>query len=372
MVRLLRPLTGSVDRALLLLPLLSVAALLALVYAALLRLSGGALLPALGGCLFVAAAPLFVALSTKFLVEPLQALAAAGFIHAAVFSMRWSRRDTLTAIVGWGCLTVLSKASSPIYCVVPGAVCAWNLFFAKGRAPATRAANLRLALAGLLLLLTLAWYRVNAHELFSYAQLAASGWVGELYGHRAPFADKLGTWLRILNKSMSRWNLWVLLLALGLGSLAWGRVKARRAPRSDLLGLAALLALAQVALVLTVVSLNVGEEPRYIFALGPSLGVIAAWALSRIEWRPVAVAAVALLALQFGVMQAIALGVRSGTGPWMIPLTTDRHRAETLRALVRETAPGAEGRACSSPSSCPGSTTPPIASRRASSRRRPA
>jgi hypothetical protein len=332
-------LLGSPERALMLASLGANAATVAIAFD-LVRAAGGAALPALAAGLFVGAAPLYVVLSTRFLVEPWQALAVAGFLRTAVRSRSASRLTTLAMLMRWTTLALLAKVSTPLYVVVPAAVALWNLGRARSwLSPDRREARARFlvgnALWAGLAALTLAWYAINLGTAWRFARAASSGAASQIYGTRAPFAHKLGYWLYQVIVGMSWRPLWAAPLVLALLGLVWRRAVPTPAPRWI-----AAMALAQMALVLAVLSLNINEDPRFIYATLPCAGVVGGVLVGWLGARAAAAWA-ALLVGQLAVVQAAAFGWtnRAPEFPHMFALDRGGAHARVLDELVAATAP---------------------------------
>src|SRR5260370_674778 len=72
-------------------------------------LTGGRVGPALAGCLAVAAAPMFIAMTHQYLVEPLQCLAVAWFVGIMAFAGQWRRTTLVAHLLGATAFAMLAK-----------------------------------------------------------------------------------------------------------------------------------------------------------------------------------------------------------------------------------------------------------------------
>ncbi len=332
--------TGSTERALLLLTLFCQAATIALLWATLRELTGGALLPTIAGCLFVAAAPIYVGLSTKFFVEPMQLAAVTGLLWTAAGSTRLPRTTTLLALLLWGSAAMLAKITTPLYCFVPAAAAIWNLRrpptqpdLARGSTmPSLLLGSVGLALAAMVA----AWYQVNFRALLDFAAMASSSSTAELYGHRASFLVKVAGWFQDAGPCFTRWDLGIAFTIIAAASAALTRFHpAPRATAGPLLSAAALLAGIQIAAIVGVISLNVNEDARFSYAVLPYAGVVIAWLISRISPPAFGVACVGLLAFQYANVHALALGLLDDPSLCQVnPVERNPRKREALASLV--------------------------------------
>jgi hypothetical protein len=340
---------AGIERSLLAVTLLCQGGTLLLVWSSI-RTCGGSPLAALASCLLIGAAPLFAGLSTKFLVEPLQAFTAAGFIWSAVASSRWRRLGTVTALLFWTSLALLAKVSSPLYCLVPGGVVFWNALrpsapTATVKHPAVEAGRwICLGVTGCMALATAIWYRANLRGVLEFARIASSSSIAEIYGHRAPFLPKVAVWLGLISVSCSRWNLWALFPIAAVASIAVAKLHrgpVAQRPEGRLARAGAMSAL-QIVLTVAVLAVNVNEDLRFSFALLPCFAICAAWIFSWISHAAGALAVVATLLVQFCVVQAAALGLAVNQSlPYVDTVERNLQKQEAMAALVSATADAA-------------------------------
>jgi hypothetical protein len=98
---------------------------------------------------------------------------------------------------------MLAKASSPLYCVVPGVVALWHLVKGRGSLLARRdwldaSVVITLVAAAVLNAAALAWYTKNMGFVIQHVSLASSGPAAELYGKADSFGNSLLFWLHLL------------------------------------------------------------------------------------------------------------------------------------------------------------------------------
>jgi hypothetical protein len=313
--------------------------------------AGGRIGPALVGALSVAVAPLFVAMTHQYFVEPLQTLAVAWFIAIMVFGARWRTSFLLSQLVGAAAFAMLVKASSPIYCVAPGLVGLFYLVDPDRRRTARARPNIACTVvtAAVVICLTIgtmAWYIVNWTALTHFVVESSSGSVASLYGERASFPVKLGYWLRAAQQNFFYFPTLFVVGVLGLaasGMAMWGLRN-----RGAKVGSAALhvgVAVVEIALVLALFSLQVNDEQRYLQPLGPYVGLLVAASLAVLNRTLLSLLAASALGLQWGLVYAQALGFASanfGLGYWLLPPHTDSQDRADVTGAVAETCGAAD------------------------------
>lgn len=311
----------------------------------------------LAGCLFAASAPLFVGMSHQFFVEPMQALAVAAFFFCALAAPQWPRLRVLSLLLLATSVAMLAKASSPLYCLLPGLIALNHL--RPGRPAVANTvrgwcADVGFFVASLALAaLTVAWYRVNWHSVVYHIKLSSSGDAALLYGAPVVLSQKVVFWYRELRQGLfvprSFLPLAVLATAAGAALLVrFGRagLRPRVLTAADWLALAAA---AHLLGVLAMFSLSVNQETRYLLPALPAAAVLVMWSLTQVRFRWLAPALVVGLACQWAYVHAI--GLRGVAKPeemsaWLIPVERDHTRERELRRVVRlvEADPHSAGR----------------------------
>ena len=312
-------------------------------------------LPLLGG-LFVASSPLFVGMTHQYLTEPLQLLAVT---YVYWIALRVSEMRPLQGVGHLLCATAIgmaAKSSTPLYSLLPGCVAAVQIFqrVAKDRRVAAfiQAGGWKVCVLGVAAVTLVAlWYARNFRAVRWHIQNAMTTEFAINYGRIDSFANKLGYWLLVAQKSF-----FIHEVALALGSAAVvgtfmsavGTGRSRRLSSWSRLDTVAACALVHVIVVLSVFSMNIVEEQRYILPLLASFLIlflrIASWVR-----RPL-VEVILLVALlgQWGYAHARALGAIERSpriSNWVKPVQVAEIRQDEIRRIITNTCtPNLEGR----------------------------
>ncbi|AFM26532.1 hypothetical protein Desti_3890 [Desulfomonile tiedjei DSM 6799] len=264
------------------------------------------------GILLFASAPLFVGMTHTFLVEAFQLFTVLSFYWIAIKSQRMARIETAAFLLIATNLAMLAKVSSPMYCFLPGIVVLWDAVRARKWLPDTSARTLIrigfLVFLGLVLTFaTVSWYAHNYQNLLVFLAEVGSGRVASFYGHQGQFPAKLWHWLSVASVTLTTpegLGIIAAILTISIGlALLRGKIELGALDRLNLL---TLVGLAQAAIVLTVFSLNVNEDVRYIL---PTLSAFFIVFLRLVWFVPRTAPVIALvLAVQWGFVQAQALG----------------------------------------------------------------
>lgn len=301
-------LVGSIDKGLLLSVLVTQALVLVLMYTSVLRISGKASV-ATAGCLAIASAPLFVAFASQYMVESIQTLAVAWFILIMCSASGWSRAFTLSQLLAASAFAMLTKASTPLFCLWPGLVAAACAFLPRraesGSVWRPRAGVLRIALALAVSIATGAWYYRNMQVVTAHVSFAAFGPMAPYWGAEDTVWSTMIYWLDFVRSTFFLPG--IPLFALGI--LVGGVICCFRASATKPFTLCGAVAGLQILTVLLIFSLSPNRAGRLILPLLPYLVLLICWGLAQID-RPLvtAVATVAFVA-QFGVVHAQALGL---------------------------------------------------------------
>ncbi len=213
-------LAGSVEVGLLLSILACQTGTLVLVYRTGRELVQDKELPPLLGAIVVGAAPLFIGMSHQYFAEPLQLFGVA-YIYWIAARAPTGMARTPSHLLLAASLALLGKASSPIYCLLPGGIAildAWHNHRAPERRPYRFEDWLLLTTAITVAAATAAWYWRNYGTYHDFVNQSASGKVALDYGHVDSFTHKLTYWLAALQKSVALPE--VLLLAGALAAVA--------------------------------------------------------------------------------------------------------------------------------------------------------
>jgi hypothetical protein len=311
------------------------------------QLGGATLLVPLAGCLLVASAPLFVGISNQYFVEPIQTLAIAWTFYAALASPRWTRLEALGHLLGAAGLGMLAKTTTPLYCLLPGLLAARRLLpGARTEGPPARGGLLReliiLAAGGTLFRLAVVWYAHNLTPAWAHAVLASGS---EVDGRRAALLVKLAYWAWAVRNALFvpvSSCLFVAVLAVAV----LRRLAALRSGAGEPLRAAdwvALCALAHLGLMLLAFSRSVNEATHYLMPALPALAYLLMWSLERLRARAIAVLVVAVFAVQWLGVHAIALGGLArpaNLSCWLLRPDPDESQAREVEGLVEVTSEG--------------------------------
>lgn len=300
-------LLGSINVALLLSVASALLAALALVFGALWTLSRGNPWISAAGVLLVACAPLFSYLSRQYLVEPLQLLAVAWFAFILTKAPNWSAPFTLAHLTAAASTAMLAKASSPLYCVVPGALSAvvaiWTSKSQRRWEWRSAPTIIVGAFAVALLVGTVAWYGENISDVRNHVAAASSGPIAAVWGKEDTFLPSLAYWLRTSWTAFNQGDTSLLPGSLQLWSilLLSGILMARRksVPADRYGTTCALAVLLQVGLVFAIFASNTNRESRYLLPIIPYFALMMGWAMVRLNQPLINIVTVALLAVQF-------------------------------------------------------------------------
>lgn len=293
---------------------------------------------------WLAASPLFVALTHQFLVEPLQLLAITYFywtaIHGESRSRMWWAGHSLLA----SSLAMIAKATSPLYLFIPSLLICYHFARARrwvGAAHRDRLLESVLLLAGLASAgLTFRWYWQNQQTLREFVQLASSSEVALNYGQRPEFFSKWSFWLHAFMTSFipSIFGL-ALLGVLACAGLPFVRgTKGQTTPRRTLLFL--VIGSTQVLLVLAVFTRQINEENRYLLPVATAWICVLVGLLARYRSTPVFAATLALALAQWAWGHSIALGFSSWSPRvtyWLHPANPDPAKKTEIENVVSAT-----------------------------------
>lgn len=299
---------------------------------------------ALVGCLLIGTAPLFVGLSTKFLVEPLQLLVVIWFLLLMARAPRRDGLGTVLQVTAAASLAMLAKVSSPLYCAGPGLVA---LFHAFRQGPRTWRWELRrhgLLTATTLILAgsTLAWYWRNIKHVVGFVHFSSSRL---MWGRHDTFLNKFAYWSDALCNSFFMHLAPYLVLGVVVVASFLHLIRRPRPRPADTL---ALISCIHLLAALAVMSTQVNETQRYLLPLLPYLAALIVWSLARIDrvWLTASVALVCLV--QGAAAECVAFDLRGArvffrdASLWELHLweiDQDARQAELANRIVRLTCP---------------------------------
>lgn len=272
-------------------------ATLLLVYFSLWSISAGNHLVAMAGVLIMASAPLFIRVSHHFLVEPMQLFSVAWFVFIMCRAPDWDRWMILTNLSVAASIAMLAKASSPLYCFVPGMVSLAYVIWPNKVNYHRGITFFSVILASVFLLATVLWYLNNISMVTAHVAIASAGPVAEIWGVQDKFYNSLLFWLSTFRHAFFQplvWFIWVGIVIFGSIVYLIRIVKPK-----DFIIISVLAAVAQICLTLTVFSLHANRSGRYLLPLLPYIAVIMSWALLQVKYRLVQILIVVLLAGAF-------------------------------------------------------------------------
>src|SRR6266851_304188 len=303
------------------------------------------------GVVFTAGAQLFVGLSHQFFPEPLQALSVAWVFFVVLKSAQWPKPRIAVHLTGALILGALAKATTPLYCLLPGIYAAFvflrkpktSCFADEWRSLPSRLLMVGCGLAGIA---GACWYAYNLGYVWQHVRESSSDPIALDYGFRASVTRKLIVWTDLLHQSfLAPYLAWVFLAAalMAVALRVWpGAVR----PKWDSgLKLLLWLCLFQNVFLLLVFSTNITVDSRYMFALLPSLAILFMSACAQLASRSVLLILIALCSLQWTAVNYAAL--RPGDAiakrsPWLSRFDSSRSRFDELVHLIQitSTVPG--------------------------------
>jgi hypothetical protein len=323
--------------------------MLALTYATARRMQCG-LLASLSGTILVGGSAFIVDLSHQYLVEICQAFAVALLVAVCwrVERLSWVRCSALLILAA--AIAQATKAQSFIFWVPVLAYCGVVLWFARRRArPPATGADFAL-LAGALAFFTLAavWYWSNWQRMMAHFAFATSDAALKWGFHRVDLSFKIPFWVNSLSIGISPiQTISILVLVLVSAGLALGLKRSLARRFTTTLGRAidngTLLSLALAGTVLLVIlaySLQTNEDIRYLTALIPLIGTLAAWSLSVLRARWLSLIFLAAFVVNAATNHALSFGVnpwKLSPNGWVLPPDQDLDARSRLQAIITAT-----------------------------------
>jgi hypothetical protein len=276
-----RNMFGSADAALLYGMAALVLLSLVLFFVSVLKLSRNEIAPAFYGTILAATAPLFQYLFHEYMVEPIQFFVVCWFLWILCNARTWDRSMVLAQLVWASSLTLLSKSSSPAYVVVPGLLTSYFLLASGGpvrRWNFHKFSNAFAMASGLVAALaTVAWYGKNYTAVKAHTMVASSGSVAAYWGKEDTYLNTMIYWLGAIRDAFFPAPvLWLYLVVLLAGAMAFF---SRRPFKAGIFDLCALVAIAQLVLLLFLFSFSSNRVTRYLLALLPYFALLGAWGL---------------------------------------------------------------------------------------------
>ena len=273
------------------------------------------LLPLLA-VLAMASAPLFVGMSTQFMTEGMQCFTATYFFWIAAQSNHRSCVNTLMHLLLATGLAMSAKISSPMYCFMPGAIALYGAYSVKtGRelSIAEKLSTIVVGLFGALILLAIVeWYWHNFAAVIEFLKQASSGEDALYYGQKGSFFCKLWKWIASSATGLTiEWSFGLVVVTIVAGvvvRIIHFRTKIAQLQHRDLLALASAT---HICIIFIIFPLQINEETRYLLPLLPSVVILLVWSVEQFSSSSLAAFLVGVFILQWGIVEAQSLGLKS-------------------------------------------------------------
>ena len=220
--------------------------------------------------------PLFSGLSHFYMTEPMQLFAVWQVWLFALCGRKWSFWQLLGGLLWAGTFVLGAKASTPIYCVVPGLCALWWLWkaFRERRWGWTGWQGMMVLAGGVALGVIGLWYVVDFAAMLAKVRDASFSEVAYQFGYADTFLNKLLYWGGATWRSITLTGWMSVLLGIFLVGLACLGLAGRRGltggdkkRRLFVVG----LALLQAVVTYTILAKNISTPIRYTYALLPTV-----------------------------------------------------------------------------------------------------
>jgi len=337
-------LTGSMDSALLLSIILTNLLTLIIIHETVLQLSQGSKAIALTSALLIASGPLFIALSHQYFAESFQLLIVSWIILIMSRAPTTTPLRLLCHLVLAGSIGMAAKASTPLYCLLPG-VTAIAIGVHRRYQPALGSRTMggpeRLLLLGSLLTLpplVINWYLRNWASLQDHIRVSSTA---EFWGSKDSFFNKFPTWAEAFSDHffLRLPLLFAIVMIIVSFVYAWRGWLQNRPIQAGLLDLAAVISILQIMAALSAFSLVPNEERRYLLPLAPYVAILAAWCLKKLP-RIWTLTAVVVFTVQLLFLNAEALAIvplQQDSIPWLSSVNTDDTNSNQVSSLIAMT-----------------------------------
>ncbi len=333
---------GNIEFSLLLLTVLCNLGTILLIFKIGRKISQDSILIPFIACVFAASAPLFAGLSHQYFVEPIQAFAITLFFRIAVYTDEWEKWKTFSWLLGATGLALMAKITSPIYCFLPGCLILFHLF-KKRKSQTKKAGNLKKSIgifAGFFVLITAsAWYAYNFNKILEFARQSSAGSVALYYGHKGAFFNKLLYWISASGVNLSVFIICIpvfLFIFISGCKVSYDFFKGKR----DNINILGVFSFIHILGVISLFSLNINEEPRYLLPLLPAFAFLLLLGLSNINIKSLRLIFLGIFALQFIWIYSQALGImplKPGLSIWLKACNTSDAQKKELERLVTAT-----------------------------------
>ena len=237
-------------------------------------------LPALVAILVCMTAPVVLGLSRMYFVECVQLLPITCLIYLPM--VRRNRAELVLWSIVITSFALLAKNTTPMHCVAPGLVVLF-LLCRPSKELLSKKKLLAVSLVSITsLLLCFSWYYINWSIQLEFIKSASGGSIGLAYGSRAPFIQKLNFWIPQFQKAFFLQPIFYLFVFCLVYALVKTLYSVTRS-RISLGAIVGILAMTQAVIQLSLLSLQVVEEPRYLATMLPFVALSAAFVVSQVN-----------------------------------------------------------------------------------------
>jgi len=344
-------LIGSIDTGLLLSIVTTQFIVLLLIYHIILKLTNSRLVSIIC-CLLASSSPLSVGLTHQYFVEPLQTLSIAWITLIMVFAPQWEIKRIIPHLISAVSLAMIAKITSPLYSFGAIFVVLYHVYKKKNINQSLIQVNPQNLLSKIkplyittFLLLSgfLLWYSKNLQSILSFSIQSSSGEVSLLYGEKAGFLPRMQYWLSAFQKNFFMPICLIFIVALLFYVVIKKILKIQRNPKSLKLSyfdICVIVSLVEIFSVLTIFSLNVNQENRYLLPILPYLAIVLSWILKNVNQKIIVVFVGCLLTCQLVVVQCQSFAftpLNPDLSYWLYSINTRNKDKQSLTALVDAT-----------------------------------
>ena len=299
--------------------------------------------------LAMGSAPLFIGMSHQFLTETLQVLGVTYFYYLACTCREKSKISVIGHLFSATSIAIIAKTTSPFHCFFPGIIVVLSLIpFKKSKnvVPQVASNKRSLVFASFSIVplgLSSAWYVENFQKVLEFTS-AAGGELSLPYGHKDIFSKKLLFWL---NSAQTSYMLPEVIALVAVAILAGVVIKIRstktgpNTPQSanpkKLIGFAAL---SHICIALTLYSLSINEENRFLLPMLPALAVLILICLTPIKSTLIFVLISIAFIYQWGAVHVQAMAIRPPDpriSYWVWACDRDSNQQKEVTKIVERT-----------------------------------
>lgn len=283
-------LIGSVDRALLLLIVLTQVLSLVLIFFAVEAWSKGRREIAGLAVLITASAPLFAGFSHLFYIEPFQMMIVAWFLLILSRVGRWNKAFLIGQLFLASLVTIMMKASSPVYVIIIGFAILVQAFWGNRRNDSWNWREKGTAITwGIFMLLLAAlgaWYWRNLDVVIQHTIASTSSPRAVYWGKEDTFLSTFVYWLMEVRRTFFPWLTMVLSSILIVAAVyVWLRKRNGNHDSYQDFRKACIVVGIQILFVLVVFSFGVIRLNRFLLPITPYFAILISWAVLQTRAR---------------------------------------------------------------------------------------